>query len=310
MSGGGRVNTYIRQNDDGRASTVTRMNIPKSSPIFRLLGALDECAASLSVAKQYIPMLTDMIDRVCVDLESVAGEFAGVGRFVDTKQVERLTEAVATLRQELPESTGNTTMGGAQLELARAVARRAETEAVAMAQTGGVTKAMLAWLNRLPQLLEAMALLANASTQTAPVVSIGQIDGFCDKASLLCARVREVARNMGVRAVTAVCDAGGNPVALQRDDEAFIASVDIAMNKAFTSVSLKLTTEELATLAAPGGSLYGIQHTNGGKIVIFGGGIPLVQNGTIIGGFGVSGGTAEQDTALAHEAQRIFENEW
>ena len=153
--------------------------------------------------------------------------------------------------------------------------------------------------------------MANASAGTnAATVSAGVIHGFCDKAAHLCARVRETARNMGVRAVTAVCDAGGNPVALQRDDDAFIASVDIAMNKAFTSASLKMTTEALAPLAAPGGSLYGIQHTNGGKIVIFGGGIPLIQNGIVIGGFGVSGGTAEQDTALAHEAQRIFENEW
>ena len=303
------MNTYIRQNDDGRASTATRMNIPKSNPIFRLLGALDECAASLTVAKQYVPALTEMVDRVCRDLEAVAGELAGVSKFVDTDQVARLTDAVATLQGELPQTVENTSVGGAHLELARTVARRAESEAVAMAQTGGVSKAMLAWLNRLPELIAAMATLANATT-TAAAVTVGSISGFCDKAAHLCARVREAARNMGVRAVTAVCDAGGNPVVLQRDDDAFIASVDIAMNKAFTSVSLKMTTEELAPLAAPGGSLYGIQHTNGGKIVIFGGGIPLIQNRTIIGGFGVSGGTAEQDTALAHEAQRIFENEW
>ena len=98
------MNTYIRQNDDGRASTVTRMNIPKSSPIFRLLGALDECSAALTVAKLHAPALSDMIDRVCQDLEAVAGEVAGVGRFVDQKQIDRLTEAIATLRQELPQT--------------------------------------------------------------------------------------------------------------------------------------------------------------------------------------------------------------
>ena len=302
------MNTFIRQNDDGRASTVTRMNIPKSSPIFRLLGALDECSAALTVAKLHTPALSDMIDRVCQDLEAVAGEVAGVGRFVDQKQIDRLTEAIATLRQELPQ-TAEMTVGGAELDLARAIARRAESEAVAMAQTGGISKLMLTWLNRLPELIDAVSLLANTAKPQA-TASMETGEGFCEKASHLCARVREAARQMGVRAVTAVCDAGGNPVVLQREDGAFIASVDIAQNKAFTSVSLKMTTEQLAPLAAPGGSLYGIQHTNGGKIVIFGGGIPLIQNGTIIGGFGVSGGTAEQDTALAHEAQRIFENEW
>ncbi len=302
------MNTYIRQNDDGRASTVTRMNIPKSSPIFRLLGALDECAAALGIAKQHTPALSDMIDRVCQDLEAVAGEIAGVNRFVDQKQIDRLTDAIATLRQELPESAGKT-VGGAELDLARTIARRAEAEAVAMAQIGGIPKMMLVWLNRLPELIDAMGALANTAKAT-PAVTGGTMNGFCEKANHLCARVREKARQIGVRAVTAVCDAGGNPVVMQREDDAFIASVDIALNKAYTSVSLKMTTEELAPLASPGGSLYGIQHTNGGKIVIFGGGIPLIQNGMIIGGFGVSGGTAEQDTALAHEAQRIFDNEW
>lgn len=100
----------------------------------------------------------------------------------------------------------------------------------------------------------------------------------------------------GAAVVTAVCDAGGNPVVLLRDDDAYIASVDIAANKAFTSVSLKMTTAELGRLAQPGAPLYGVQHTNAGRIVIFGGGVPLVRDGAIIGGFGVSGGSAEQDT--------------
>lgn len=75
--------------------------------------------------------------------------------------------------------------------------------------------------------------------------------------------------------VAAVCDAGGNAVALQRDDDAYIASVDVASNKAFTAVSLKMTTEQVGRLAQPGAPLYGVQHTNQGRIVIFGGGRPL-----------------------------------
>jgi len=94
-----------------------------------------------------------------------------------------------------------------------------------------------------------------------------------------------------------------------RTDDAFIASVDIAMNKAFTSVSLKMSTDELGRLAQPGESLYGIQFTNNGRIVIFGGGVPLLNDGVIVGGFGVSGGTAEQDTAFGEYAKELFEKE-
>ena len=97
--------------------------------------------------------------------------------------------------------------------------------------------------------------------------------------------------------------------AMLRADDAFIASVDIAANKAFTAVSLKMSTEELGRLAQPGGPLYGIQHTNHGRIVIFGGGVPLIRDGRIVGGFGVSGGTTAQDTAFGQYAKEYFEKE-
>jgi uncharacterized protein GlcG (DUF336 family) len=64
----------------------------------------------------------------------------------------------------------------------------------------------------------------------------------------------------------------------------------------------------LKRLSQPDGPLYGIQHTNGGRIVIFGGGIPLMRDGQCIGGLGVSGGSEEQDTALAEYARELMEN--
>ncbi len=121
--------------------------------------------------------------------------------------------------------------------------------------------------------------------------------------------VEKKAAEMGVKAVVALSDAGGNPVAVECMDDAFLASYDIAVNKAYTVVALKMPTKNLATLASPGGSLYGIQFTNGGKIVIFGGGEPLHNsNGNVIGGLGVSGGTAEQDTLLGEYGKAYFES--
>ena len=91
-------------------------------------------------------------------------------------------------------------------------------------------------------------------------------------------------------------------------DDSLIASYDIAVNKAYTVVALKMSTKELAELAKPDGSLYGIQFTNDNKIVVFGGGEPLTnKNGKIIGGVGISGGSEQQDTALAKYAKEIFE---
>lgn len=124
----------------------------------------------------------------------------------------------------------------------------------------------------------------------------------------LCAAVQGEAKRMGVKAVVCVSDGAGHPKLAESMDGAYIASYDVALNKAYTSVALKMPTKRLATLAAPGGELYGIQFTNGGKIVIFGGGEPLYGNdGEIIGGLGVSGGSEAEDTALAAFGRAYFE---
>lgn len=124
----------------------------------------------------------------------------------------------------------------------------------------------------------------------------------------LAAHIREKAAQMGVNAVIAVSDRGARPILVECMDDAYIASYDVALQKAFTVVSLKMSTAALKPLAQPGGSLYGIQFTNNGQIVIFGGGEPLTdKNGTVIGGLGVSGGTEEQDTALAAYGKEFFE---
>lgn len=127
-------------------------------------------------------------------------------------------------------------------------------------------------------------------------------------AKRLIAAVEKKAADMGVNAVVAVADSAGHPIAVECMDNAYIASFDIAVNKAYTAVALKMSTKELAALSAPGGSLYGIQFTNQGKIVIFGGGQPLrSRSGVILGGLGVSGGTEEQDTALGEYGKQLFE---
>lgn len=117
-------------------------------------------------------------------------------------------------------------------------------------------------------------------------------------ATALIELVEAEAARMGVKAVVAVSDASGRPVAIHCMDGAYIGSFDVALNKTYTSVAFQMSTAELAKLAAPGGSLYGIQNTNEGKIVIFGGGEPLYVDDCLIGAIGVSGGTAEQDTKL------------
>ena len=118
-------------------------------------------------------------------------------------------------------------------------------------------------------------------------------------AKKLIARVEEKAKEMGLSVVVAVSDSAGNPVAVECMDNSYIASYDIAVKKAYTVVALKMSTLTLKGLSQPGQSLYGIQFTNDGKLVIFGGGDPLIYNKSIIGGIGVSGGSEDQDVELS-----------
>ena len=126
-------------------------------------------------------------------------------------------------------------------------------------------------------------------------------------AKKLAEKVEVKAVEIGVNAVVAVSNSGARPVLVECMDDSYIASYDVAFQKAYTVVALKMPTTELKKLSQPGGPLYGIQFTNNGQIVIFGGGVPLLYNGKIIGGLGVSGGSEEQDTYLAEYGGNIFE---
>lgn len=120
-------------------------------------------------------------------------------------------------------------------------------------------------------------------------------------------KVEQKANEIGIHVVVAVSNEGARPVAVHCMDEAFIASYDVAVNKAYTVVALKMSTISLKKLSQPQQALYGIQFTNEGKIVIFGGGEPIRYQGKVIGGLGVSGGTEDQDVELAAYGKSMLE---
>lgn len=110
------------------------------------------------------------------------------------------------------------------------------------------------------------------------------------------------ATELGALVSIAIVDAGGNLKSFTRMDGAEIAGPSLAVDKAYTSVSNRITTEELGTLAQPGGPLYGINANGNGRFVVFGGGVPIYSDGEIIGAIGVSGGAVEEDIAIAATA--------
>lgn len=112
------------------------------------------------------------------------------------------------------------------------------------------------------------------------------------------AKAQEIGQPMNI----AVVDAGGNLVAHVRMDGAWIGSIDISINKAFTARAFDITTKALASNAQSEDQFFGIHVSNGGRIMIFAGGIPLQRGDQIVGAVGVSGGDGEQDQTVAEAA--------
>ncbi|SMC97586.1 GlcG/HbpS family heme-binding protein [Sporomusa malonica] len=142
-------------------------------------------------------------------------------------------------------------------------------------------------------LMMGLAMSAQASASDGAKVNL-------ERAKKMIAAAEIKAAEIGVPMVITVVDEGGNMIAQHRMDGALLASIAISRDKAYTSVALKMSTETAASVAQPGQSLYGINTTDGGRLVIFGGGLPIVVKQNVIGGIGVSGGSVEQDVAVVN----------
>lgn len=132
---------------------------------------------------------------------------------------------------------------------------------------------------------------------------IGDLHLTLSMSKEIAAATERAAEIMGVKAVVSICDDSGKLMLLNAMDDSFIISVKLSQEKAYTSVALKMPTHK-ALEEARGGSLDGL--TNGDGIMLLGGGYPLSCNGKIYGGVGVSGGTKDEDTALAMFADEYF----
>jgi uncharacterized protein GlcG (DUF336 family) len=127
-----------------------------------------------------------------------------------------------------------------------------------------------------------------------------------DQARRVIAAGEKEAQNQKQPMNIAVVDGGGNLLAFVHMDGSWLGSIDIAMNKAWTSRAFDIETQTLSKFAQPGADFYGIHASNHGRVMIFAGGVPLKQNGQVVGAVGVSGGSGKQDQAVAEAAAKAL----
>lgn len=321
---------YTRTGDTGqtRIGPVggSGRRVPKTNGALEVLGNIDELISHLGLAKAGLPQnetalagQLSALQKQLLILKDEVTSFGGVHRITmaDVEAMEKqIDEYAPYASMKDPGILPGSCEISAQLDIARSVARRMERS---LGKAGLPSSVHMKYVNRLSDYLYAMARYMDfrqgpASGRTCetpveprPTPAVSRTLLPLSLAKRLLEELEREANQFGIQFVMAVCDASGRPIAVHVMDDAFIASYDIAVNKAFTAVSLKMPTKDLAVLCQPGGSLYGLQNTNDGRIVIFGGGVPLKNAaGQIIGGLGISGSTAEIDTHMGDLGEQIF----
>ena len=243
------------------------------------------------------------------------------------EHVERLERMIDKLTAERIPYPHFVKPGGSQasaaMDMARTFARRAERRLVALGREEEVNPSLAKYFNRLSDLLYMMARIdeqreivrsvedklnkagneagqkkaepakAAATDKTAPTTALSLAD---------CSRLLEAglqrAAMVGVPMVMTVVDAAGDLMEFRRMDGALAISTELAPHKAYTAAAVRMSTHELAWQSQPGGPLFGID-VNISKMTLIGGGLPLKRNGKVIGAVGVSGGSVDQDIAVA-----------
>ncbi len=109
-----------------------------------------------------------------------------------------------------------------------------------------------------------------------------------------------------VEIVVTITNSEGNVIAVHRMDDAPLASVSVSMDKAYSAAALQGPTHEAGKMAEPGGSAYGLQTCDDGRLITFGGGFPLERDGTLVGGLGISGAPTEVDMEIAADVLDAF----
>ena len=348
------MSIYTKNGDKGTTYLVHTKNVSKSDDRIQLEGTIDELSSHIGVLKTMIEdgeilrFLEKIQENLIKIADGVADPYNRDYKINDDK-TELLEEEIDRLEElfNLPKESSlpGTCRLSAEIDVTRAVARRAERDLATVSVKFGSDTGSKKYMNRLADYLyvlaryeEAKNTVAHAGeaekmaggsasvdtkTENSPISgTLDTVDeaviqavlrrmGMPNKITLAVAKkliekIEQEAVRRGKKAVIAVCGPDGNPIAVHVMDGAFLVSFDVALKKAYTSVAVKMSTMELAKLAQPGGTFYGVDKMDGGKIVIFGGGVPLKSGDNIIGGLGISGGTGEEDHSLAEYALSIL----
>ncbi|WP_406678363.1 cob(I)yrinic acid a,c-diamide adenosyltransferase [Moorella sp. ACPs] len=322
------MKVYTRTGDKGETGLWGGKRVSKADLQVECYGTVDEANSWLGFTRGLLksPRIQQLIPQLQKKLQILASELAstpeGILKLKEQVQSEDIQELekIIDLFQEgrHPETQfvlPGGTVGSGALDIARTVVRRAERLVVRLREERSLREEIVQYLNRLSDLLFVLARVEEEEDLVQVVkgkvlahleIEMGNALNL-NMARKLIGAAETRARALGVPVVTAVVDSAGYLILLERQECAPIASIDIAWKKAYTAVAVRMPTHVLAELTQPGQPLFGIEATNEGRLVIFGGGFPLMRGNQVVGAVGVSGGTVEQDIEVGRAAVSAWE---
>lgn len=325
---------YTRGGDAGQTSLLGGLRVDKDDARIEVYGTLDEGTSMLGMARA-----TTQFDDLCRHIIDIQGELIPVmaeAAFVQgekelkfevpqvkPEQVARLESIIDSYNEEWIQTGQFVRPGGSQasgmMDMARAIFRRAERRLISLSRQEAINPHLMKYVNRLSDTLYVMArideqrtliqtisenLPAEMQTAVTPNHGRGTAPTLAECDRMVEAGMRKAAE-IGVPMVLTVADQNGDVIESRRMDGALIVSVSLAPHKAYTAATVRIATHDLAKAAQPGQSLYSFD-VNLPKITLVGGGLPLSRGGSVVGGVGVSGGSVEQDIAVAEAMVSAF----
>lgn len=318
---------YTKTGDKGQTSLFGGSRVYKNSLRVDCYGTMDEANSMLGLAYSQTtkPNIREYINDIQKKIFIVGAELAsdeiGINKLqgkVDSKDIKYLEHIVDKCYEIAGEQIGFVIPGvnqaSSSMHVARTIVRRAERKVISLNEVENIREELLKYINRLSDAIYALARLEETYVQMEEIKEKAtciikekfkmhnlydeELEFNLSNIKKMSEFAEEKAIEMKVPIVFSAVDEGGNLILLHRMENSLLGSIDISINKAFTANALKMPTHELAKISNPNNVLYGIQNTNQGRIVIFGGGFPYSYDGKIVGAIGISGGSVGEDMEI------------
>lgn len=324
---------YTKTGDKGETSLFDGVRVKKYSPRVSTYGTFDELNAFISLSekvalvsetKAYLNVIQQRLFLLCAEIATTDfDKLFNKSDIITQNDIALLENIIDEYSEKIPKVTNFVLLGrcesSAQLHVARTICRRAERDLIELSESIAVRQELVKYVNRLSDCLYIMArvedeeyhydVLANKIVEKYKQaigkvgndsVEVSQgVNNLYDVAGQLIKRAKQKALEMNVPVVISIVDESGQLIAHYRMENSLLISNEMATKKAYSAVAMKMSTKQLGEITKFGEVLYQLETMSECKLVSIAGGIPIYNNGKLLGALGVSGGSLEQDQEIA-----------